>query len=276
MTAYYLISEPLDDLTTRQVHLAARATTLGPVRIALWTDEQVTRSTGRPPTFPLAERRYWWESCRFVDRVVEVSDPTRPDASQDKPAGWVMESTHPNRRDREAWCRANGVDVVLIDPGSLTTFPAPPACPIEPKSESRRVVVTGCFDWFHTGHVRFFEEVAGLGDLYVCVGHDQNIRLLKGADRPLFPQDERAFIAGSVRFVKQAIITSGEGWMDAAPEIDRLKPHIYAVNEDGDKPDKRAFCERHGIAYVVLKRLPKQGLTARSSTALRESRPGDS
>ena len=30
--------------------------------------------------------------------------------------------------------------------------------------------MTGCYDWFHSGHVRFFEEVSELGDLYVVAG----------------------------------------------------------------------------------------------------------
>jgi hypothetical protein len=41
------------------------------------------------------------------------------------------------------------------------------------------------------------------------------------------------------------------------------------VNEDGDVPEKRAFCKEHGIEYVVLKRIPKAGLPKRQSTALR-------
>jgi hypothetical protein len=57
--------------------------------------------------------------------------------------------------------------------------------------------------------------------------------------------------------------------MDAEPEIDYIKPDIYAVNEDGDKLEKRAFCEQHGIQYVVLKRTPKEGLPRRESTELR-------
>jgi hypothetical protein len=56
---------------------------------------------------------------------------------------------------------------------------------------------------------------------------------------------------------------------DAEPEIARIKPNIYAVNEDGDQPEKRAFCEEHGLEYVVLKRLPKVGLPRRESTVLR-------
>lgn len=133
----------------------------------------------------------------------------------------------------------------------------------------KKVVVTGCFDWFHSGHVRFFEEVSTMGDLYVVVGHDANIRLLKGEGHPFFPEQVRRFVVQSVRFVKQALVSSGDGWLDAEPEIERIQPDLYVVNEDGDKPEKREFCARKGIEYVILKRSPREGLPRRSSTDLR-------
>jgi cytidyltransferase-like protein len=131
------------------------------------------------------------------------------------------------------------------------------------------VIVTGSFDWLHSGHVRFFEEAAGIGDLYVVVGSDRNIRLLKGNGHPVFPERERRYLVHSVRTVSGTFISTGSGWMDAAPEIARIKPDVYVVNEDGDKPEKRDFCAGHGIQYVVLKRIPREGLPPRSSTALR-------
>jgi len=99
--------------------------------------------------------------------------------------------------------------------------------------------------------------------------HDANVRNLKGEGHPLYPEDLRRYMAGSIRYVHQSLITSGWGWMDAEPEIEQLKPDIYLVNEDGDKPEKQAFCTQHGLEYVVLKRLPKPGLQRRSSTDLR-------
>jgi hypothetical protein len=57
--------------------------------------------------------------------------------------------------------------------------------------------------------------------------------------------------------------------MDAEPEINLIKPDVYVVNEDGDKPEKRVFCQQHGIEYIVLKRIPKEGLPRRQSTDLR-------
>jgi cytidyltransferase-like protein len=131
-------------------------------------------------------------------------------------------------------------------------------------------MVTGSFDWLHSGHVRFFEEASGLGDLYVVVGHDANIALLKGAGRPLFHQDERRYMVQAVRFVKGTLISSGHGWMDAGPEVEQIHPDLYVVNEDGDRPEKRQFCRANAIEYRVLRRIPREGLPRRESTRLRD------
>jgi glycerol-3-phosphate cytidylyltransferase-like family protein len=85
----------------------------------------------------------------------------------------------------------------------------------------------------------------------------------------MFSEDERCYMVSSIKFVKQALISSGSGWMDAEPEISTIMPDIYAVNEDGDKPEKREFCEKHGLEYAVLKRTPAAGLPRRESTHLR-------
>ena len=132
-----------------------------------------------------------------------------------------------------------------------------------------KITATGCYDWVHSGHVRFTEEASTHGDLYVCLGSDANVRLLKGPGHPLLTQEERRYVVGSIKFVKQALITTGTGWVDADPEIRRLKPDIYVVNEDGDKGGKREYCRELGIEYLVLKRVPAPGLAARSSTILR-------
>jgi glycerol-3-phosphate cytidylyltransferase-like family protein len=103
----------------------------------------------------------------------------------------------------------------------------------------------------------------------VVVGHDANIQALKGHGHPLLSQDERRYLVGSIRFVRQALISTGEGWLDADPEIQRIKPDIYAVNEDGDRGGKREYCAERGMKYLVLKRIPAPGLPKRSSTELR-------
>jgi glycerol-3-phosphate cytidylyltransferase-like family protein len=117
--------------------------------------------------------------------------------------------------------------------------------------------------------VRFTEEASAYGDLYVCLGNDVNVCQLKGPGHPLLSQDERRYVVGSIKYVKQTVISTGSGWLDADPEIRRIQPDIYVVNEDGDRGGKREYCQQLGMEYLVLKRTPAPGLPPRSSTALR-------
>jgi cytidyltransferase-like protein len=176
-----------------------------------------------------------------------------------------------NNYQKRIFCASNGVKYHVVKPASINGFSNKSEGVLEDLSSHKKVVVTGCYDWFHSGHMRFFEEASELGDLYVVVGSDENVRLLKGRGHPMLSQDERRYMVQSVRFVKQVFISSGSGWMDAEPEIAWIKPDLYVVNEDGDKPEKRGFCETRGIQYVVLKRVPKEGLPKRQSTDLRGS-----
>jgi hypothetical protein len=69
--------------------------------------------------------------------------------------------------------------------------------------------------------------------------------------------------------VGRALVATGAGWLDAEPEIRAIKPDIYVVNEDGDRPEKKEFCTDNDIQYVVLHRAPRPGLPPRTSTDLR-------
>ncbi|MBQ4038968.1 MAG: cytidyltransferase, partial [Bacteroidaceae bacterium] len=63
---------------------------------------------------------------------------------------------------------------------------------------------------------------------------------------------------------------SGSGIMDFAEDVKRLKPDIFFVNSDGYTPEKRRFCDEHGIELIVSNREPAAGLPRRSTTALRQ------
>ena len=181
---------------------------------------------------------------------------------------WAVDEPHDTPAKR-AFCEAHGLGYHVVTSESFAGFPKAELAIVPPTPGRKKVIVTGCYDWFHSGHVRFFEEVSQYGSLYVIAGNDANVELLKGAGHPLFRQDERRYLCASIRYVHQALITTGSGWLDAEPEIHRIKPDIYAVNEDGDKPEKREFCAKNNIQYLVLKRTAKEGLTQRSSTNLR-------
>ena len=298
---HIVVSGAFDDLRSRHLRFLEEAAKLGELTVLLWPDHEIRRLTGQAPKFPQTERRYFLSAVRYVSHVDLVDGPLQPDALPQvpglRPDVWVVGDCRANTA-QAAYARARGIEYVVLGPEQLTGFPDatapsarsagfPPAVSqvfnlrdaasapnlhrfeVGDTAPRKKVVVTGCYDWFHSGHVRFFEEVSAYGDLYVIVGHDANIRLLKGEGRPLFPQEERRYVVGSIRFVTQALISSGEGWLDADPEIQRIKPDLYAVNEDGDQGGKREYCVKHGIEYLVLQRTPAPGLPKRSSTDLR-------
>jgi cytidyltransferase-like protein len=265
-----VVSGGFDDPRSRDLRFLEEAARLGVVTVLLWPDATLQALTGQPPKFPLAERRYFLEAVRYVTRVVPLTGPVDtgalPSIEGLQPDLWVGEEGGAGAT-RRSFCGRHGLDYRELPAAQVQGFPEPPPMPSAPGR--KKVVATGCYDWFHTGHVRFCEEVSAYGDLYVVVGHDANIRLLKGEGHPLFSAEERRYVVGSIRHVKQALISSGDGWLDADPEIRRLQPDIYAVNEDGDKGGKREYCQQLGIEYLVLKRTPAPGLARRSSTDLR-------
>ena len=132
----------------------------------------------------------------------------------------------------------------------------------------KKVFVSGCYDLLHSGHVEFFRQAAKYGDLYVGIGSDATIQDYKH-HKTVYSEQERLFMVKSIRYVKDAFINSGSGIMDFIPTVEKLRPDVFVVNEDGGSEEKRHFCEEHGIEYVVLSRDPHEGLTARSSTALK-------
>ena len=232
-----VVSGAFDGMSSREMHFLHERSLQGVVNVDLWSDARVEEATGCAPKFPLAERKYMAEALRYVSCVTIDSG---------------------SESDGLTLPESDCAGYPLLDDASTVTQTGNP-----------KVMVTGCYDWFHSWHVRFFEEVSQHGDLYVVLGSDANVELLKGEGHPMIKQEERLFMVQSVKYVTYATISTGTGWMDAAPEVDRIKPEKYAVNEDGDRPEKRQFCAEHGLEYVVLTRTPKAGLTARNSTNLR-------
>ncbi|HEV8187140.1 MAG TPA: D-glycero-beta-D-manno-heptose 1-phosphate adenylyltransferase [Pyrinomonadaceae bacterium] len=71
------------------------------------------------------------------------------------------------------------------------------------RAAGKRLVFTnGVFDLLHVGHVRYLEQARALGDyLLVAINSDRTVRELKGPDRPVFDQAERAEILAALRCV---------------------------------------------------------------------------
>ncbi|MDP6047559.1 MAG: adenylyltransferase/cytidyltransferase family protein, partial [Phycisphaerae bacterium] len=96
----------------------------------------------------------------------------------------------------------------------------------------KKVLVSGCYDLTHAGHVAFFKEASSYGDLYVGIGSDATIGDLKGRE-PFNSEQERLFMVKSIRYVKDAWINSGSGFLDFEADMRKFRPDIFIVNEDG-------------------------------------------
>ena len=132
----------------------------------------------------------------------------------------------------------------------------------------RKVLVSGCFDMMHSGHIAFLKTAADFGQVFACIGSDETVFSLKGR-YPIINQSERAFCLDALDSVFQARVSRGSGHLDFLPELLDIKPDIFVVNADGDSPEKQALMAQHGIEYIVLDRIPAENLPPRSTTALR-------
>ena len=76
------------------------------------------------------------------------------------------------------------------------------------KRNGRRVVFTnGCFDLLHPGHIKILEAARSLGDaLVVGINSDDSVRTLKGAGRPVIPEQERAEILAGFECVDGVVV----------------------------------------------------------------------
>ena len=133
-----------------------------------------------------------------------------------------------------------------------------------------KVFVSGCYDLLHSGHVEFFRQAAQYGDLYVGIGSDKTIEGYKH-HKTIYSEQERLFMVKAIRYVKDAFINTGDGILDFLPTLDIVKPDILVVNEDGGSDAKKKICEERGMQYIVLQRVPQEGLKARSSTDLKKT-----
>ena len=139
-------------------------------------------------------------------------------------------------------------------------------------AKPKKIFVSGCFDLMHSGHVAFLNEAAGYGDVYVALGSDKTINELKGRET-VNSEQERKYMLENLKSVKRCIINSGSGILDFLPTLNKVKPDVFVVNEDGHTPEKGELCRENGIDYIVLNRIPHAGLPRRSTTSLRTVSP---
>lgn len=104
-----------------------------------------------------------------------------------------------------------------------------------------KVLVGGCFDIIHIGHINFLKKSKSFGDyLIVLLESDKNIKILKGSTRPFHNQKERKEILESLNFVDKVIVLpdviTNKTYDDI---IKKIKPNVIAITEGDQIKDKK-------------------------------------
>jgi D-beta-D-heptose 7-phosphate kinase / D-beta-D-heptose 1-phosphate adenosyltransferase len=130
-----------------------------------------------------------------------------------------------------------------------------------------KVVATGgCFDLLHAGHVRSLAAARELGDcLIVCLNSDDSVRRLKGPERPIIGQQDRAELLLAMECV-DAVMIFDEDTPEAA--LERLRPDIWVKGGDykGARLPEADLVEKWGGRCLTVPYHP-----ARSTTGLADA-----
>ena len=99
------------------------------------------------------------------------------------------------------------------------------------QAEGRRVVFTnGCFDLLHRGHIRYLEQARSLGDaLVVAINSDRSVRALKGPERPVVPDTQRAEVLAALAAVDYVVVFDAP---DPARVIRAVQPDVLVKGGD--------------------------------------------
>jgi len=134
------------------------------------------------------------------------------------------------------------------------------------KGRRKKVVFTnGCFDILHVGHVRYLRKARSYGDILVVgLNTDRSVRLIKGENRPVVPEKERAEVLAALESVDYVVFFDEP---DPLRLIQTLKPDVLVKGADWPKSQiiGREFVEKMGgrVGRIPL-------VTGASSTGLIE------
>lgn len=117
------------------------------------------------------------------------------------------------------------------------------------------VLVGGCFDILHPGHVEFLEKAKKKGDvLIVLLESDKKIKMLKGDNRPVHNQNERAKILSSIRFVDFVVMLPFiQSEHDYDQVVGEIKPDVIAATKGVSDHHHKRSAQKVGakLKYVT-------------------------
>jgi len=106
----------------------------------------------------------------------------------------------------------------------------------ELKANNKKIVFTnGCFDILHAGHVQYLAEAKGLGNILILgLNSDNSVKRLKGNDRPINSENERAIVLSALSSVSYIVIFNED---TPYMLIDHIKPNILVKGGDWKAED---------------------------------------
>jgi rfaE bifunctional protein nucleotidyltransferase chain/domain len=133
------------------------------------------------------------------------------------------------------------------------------------RAQKRKLVVTnGCFDLLHRGHVVYLEAARSLGDaLLVGVNSDASVRGLKGPDRPVNSETDRAAVLAALQSVDGVCVFTDR---TAMTFLSTVQPDIYAKGGDYTidtiNQEERHLVEKLGGKVAIIPGVPGKSTTA--------------
>ena len=232
-----------------QAEMLARRWDACAVAVTLGADGALLVVPGRSPFLAPASAVHGGDSCGAGDRFASAATALLAE-------GALLP---------DAVCAAVEAASVFVARGGagsirLGSSPPPPGPGGEAEEVAARVraaggtvVMTGgCFDLLHAGHVSTLERARALGDcLVVCLNSDRSVRRLKGSDRPLVAQEDRAAVLHALAAVDAVVVFDQD-----TPEamLERFRPDIFAKGGDyalDELPEGRLLA-RWGGEVILL------------------------
>ncbi|OFW42682.1 MAG: ADP-heptose synthase [Acidobacteria bacterium RIFCSPLOWO2_12_FULL_67_14b] len=113
-------------------------------------------------------------------------------------------------------------------------------------------LANGAFDLLHVGHIRYLDAARREADrLIVAVNNDESVRGLKGANRPVLPEADRAELVAALRAVDYVVIFPEP---TVTPLIEALRPDVHCKGTDytADTVPERDTVRAYGGRIAIV------------------------
>lgn len=120
------------------------------------------------------------------------------------------------------------------------------------------VLVGGCFDVLHFGHIVFLQKARSLGDkLVVALESDESVKKLKGKYRPVHSQEQRKMMLESLRYVDVVVsLPYLKNEKEYEAMVKKIHPHFIACTKgDPKEKNKRKMAKMIGAECIVLPKI---------------------